>query len=109
MVEWYILSVVGFAFGFDQHRTVLLANYPYPTFGMTSFLFDTTAWVGGLATLCLLTIGLFFYMWWWPLLAMVMGTGTNYLGRRIIPMEFRWLSSICGTLFDLATMLILFN
>ena len=109
MVEWYILSVVGFAFGFDQHRTVLLADYPYPKLGMIPFLFDTVAWVGGVATLCMLASGLFFYVWWWPPLAMIVGTGTNYLGRRIMPMEFRWLSSICGTLFGIAATLILVN
>ena len=109
MLEWYLLSVIGFAFGFDQHRTVLLANHPYPTLVMTPFLFDTAAWVGGVATLCMLIGGLFFSVWWWPLLAMIIGTGTNYLGRRVMPMEFRWFSSMGGTLVGLAATLILVN
>ena len=105
MLETYVLAVAGFALGFDQHRTVLLNNHPYPNLPFTPFLFDTAAWIGGLAVLCMLIGGLFLGVWWWPLLAMIIGTGTNFMGRKAVPMGFRWISSIGGTLFGFAATL----
>ena len=70
MLEWYVLSIIGFSLAFAQHRTVLIANYPYPRFKLGPFIFDTSAWIGGFATLCMLIGGFFFSVWWWALLAM---------------------------------------
>ena len=70
MLEWYVLSIIGFSLAFAQHRTFLIANYPYPRFKLGPFIFDTSAWIGGFATLCMLIGGFFFGVWWWALLAM---------------------------------------
>jgi hypothetical protein len=109
MLEWYVLAVIGFALGFDQHRTVLTAGVPYPSFGLTPVLFDAAAWLGGMATLAMLIAGFFFGAWWWPLLAMAIGTGTNYCGRVVMPMEYRWTVSIAGTLLGLGATIVFFR
>ena len=101
MLEWYVLSIIGFSLAFDQHRTVLIANHPYPRFKLAPFIFDTSAWIGGLATLCMLIGGFFFSVWWWALLAMAIATGTNYVGRKVMHMYYRWLSSLSGALIGL--------
>ena len=61
MLEWYVLSIIGFSLAFDQHRTVLIANHPYPSFKLAPFIFDTSAWIGKLATLCILIVGYLHY------------------------------------------------
>ena len=94
MLEWYVLSIIGFSLAFAQHQTVLIANHPYPRFKLAPFIFDTSAWIGGLATLCMLIGGFFFSVWWWALLAMAIATGTNYVGRKVMHMYYRWLSSL---------------
>ncbi|MGY8999058.1 MAG: hypothetical protein ACKVIK_03985 [Rhodospirillales bacterium] len=109
MLEWYILAVIGFALGFDQHRTILNSDVPYPTFGLTPVLFDASAWVGGIATLAMLVAGAVFGSWWWPFLAMLIGTGTNYCGRIVIPMELRWAVSMAGTLLGIGATIIFFK
>jgi len=63
MLEWYVLSIIGFSLAFDQYRTVLIANHPYPRFMLAPFIFDTSAWIGELATLCVLIGGFFFSVW----------------------------------------------
>ena len=63
MLEWYVLSIIGFSLAFDQYRTVLIANHLYPRFKLAPFIFDTSAWIGGLATLCVLIGGFFFSVW----------------------------------------------
>ena len=108
-MEIYVLAVAGFALAFDQHRTVLLNNHPYPNLPFTPFLFDIAAWIGGLAVLFLLIGGLFLGVWWWPLLAMIIGTATNFVGRNVVPISFRWITSIGATLFGFAATLILFR
>jgi len=109
VLEWYIIAVVGFALGFDQHRTILLSNHPYPTHPYGPVLFDTAAWLGGIATLAMLIGGFFFGVWWWPVMAMIIGTGTNYVGRKVMPMEHRWIGSIGGTGLGFISTFILFN
>ena len=101
MLEWYVLSIIGFSLAFDQHQTVLIANHPYPRFKLAPFIFDTSAWIGGLATLCMLIGGFFFSVWWWALLAMAIATETNYVGRKVMHMYYRWLSSLSGALIGL--------
>ena len=101
MLEWYVLSIIGFSLAFDQHRTVLIANHRYPRFKLAPFIFDTSAWIGGFATLCMLIGGFFFSVWWWALLAMAIATGTNYVGRKVMHMYYRWLSSLSGALIGL--------
>ena len=61
MLEWYVLSIIGFSLAFDQHRTVLIANHPYPRFKLAPFIFDTSAWIGKLATICMLIDGYLHY------------------------------------------------
>ena len=109
MLEWYVLAVIGFALSFDQHRTVLTAGVPYPSFGLTPVLFDAAAWVGGIATLAMLIAGFFLGAWWWPFLTMVVGTGTNYCGRIVMPMEYRWAVSIASTLMGLGATIVFFR
>jgi len=101
MLEWYVLSVIGFSLAFDQYRTVLIANHPYPRFKLAPFIFDTSAWIGGFATLCVLIGGFFFSVWWWALLAMAIAIGTNDVGRKVMHMYYRWLSSLSGALINL--------
>ena len=101
MLEWYILSIIGFSLAFDQHRTVLIANHQYPRFKLGPFIFDTSAWIGGFATLCMLIGGFFFGVWWWVLLAMAIATETNYVGRKVMHIYYRWLSSLSGALIGL--------
>ena len=109
MLEWYVLSVVGFALGFDQHRSVLIAKYPYPAIGLMPVIFDAAAWLGGVGTLAMLIAGFFFGSWWWPLLAMAVGTGVNFVGRTVMPMELRWVSSISATLLGFIATVIFFR
>jgi hypothetical protein len=101
MLEWYVLSIIGFSLAFDQYRTVLIANHPYPRFKLAPFIFDTSAWIGGFATLCVLIGGFFFSVWWWALLAMAIAIGTNDVGRKVMHMYYRWLSSLSGALINL--------
>ena len=37
MLEWYVLSIIGFSLAFDQYRTILIANHPYPRFKLEPF------------------------------------------------------------------------
>ena len=37
MIQWYVLSYIGFFRAFDQHRTVSIANHPYPRFKLAPF------------------------------------------------------------------------
>ena len=97
MLEWYVLAVIFYALSFDQHRSVLLAKVPRSSKTLISVLFDISAWIGGIATLVILTYGFFIETWWWPLIAMVMGTVANYCGRRVIPLDHRWVISITST------------
>ena len=101
MLEWYVLSIIGFSLAFAQHQTVLIANHPYPRFKLAPFIFDTSAWIGGFATLCMLIGGFFFSVWWWALLAMAIAIGTNDVGRKVMHMYYRWLSSLSGALIGL--------
>ena len=101
MLEWDALSIIGFLLAFDQHRTVLIANHRYPRYKLAPFIFDTSAWIGGLATLCMLIGGFFFSVWWWALLAMAIAIGTNDVGRNVMHMDYRWLSSLTGALIGL--------
>ena len=88
MLEWYVLSIIGFSLAFAQHRTVLIANYPYPRFKLGPFIFDTSAWIGRFSTLCMLIGGIF-------LRRVVLGatsyghraSGTNYVGRKVMHMD----------------------
>ena len=109
MLEWYVLSVIGFALGFDQHRSVLVSGASYPSYGFTPVLFEASAWVGGMATLIMLLAGSFFGTWWWPLLAMAIGTVTNYTGRQVIPIEYRYIVSMIGTFFGFGSVIIFFH
>ena len=61
MLEWYALSIIGFLLAFDQHRTVLIANHRYPRFKLAPLIFDTSAWIGKHATLCMLIGGYLHY------------------------------------------------
>ena len=101
MLEWYVLSIIGFSLAFAQHQTVLIANHPYPRFKLAPFIFDTSAWIGGFATLCMLIGGFFFSVWWWALLAMAIAIGTNDVGWKAMHMDYRWLSSLSGALIGL--------
>ena len=101
MLEWYALSIIGFLLAFDQHRTVLIANHQYPRFKLAPLIFDTSAWIGGFATLCMLIGGFFFSVWWWALLAMAIAAETNYVGRKVMHMDYRGLSSLSGALIGL--------
>ena len=101
MLEWYVLSIIGFSLAFAQHQTVLIANHPYPRFKLAPFIFDTSALIGGLRTLCVLIGGFFFSVWWWALLAMAIATETNYVGRKVMHIYCRWLSSLSGALIGL--------
>ena len=96
MLEWYTLSVIGFALAFDQHRSMVLANYPAPGFGLIPMAVDVAAWVGGMATLGLLAAGFFIGDCWWPFLAMAIGTVINYIGRAVVAMEARWFFCLFG-------------
>ena len=108
MFEWYVLSVIGFALGFDQHRSVLISGVSYPPYGDTPAFFNASAWVGGMATIIMLLAGFFFGTWWWPLLAMVIGTVTNYTGRQVIPLKYRYIVSMIGTFFGFGSVIIFF-
>ncbi|MFP6761895.1 MAG: hypothetical protein VB856_09360 [Rhodospirillales bacterium] len=101
MLERYVLSIIGFSLAFAQHRTVLIANYPHPRFKLGPFIFDTSTWIGGFATLCMRIGGFFFSVWWWALLAMAIAIGTNDVGRKVMHMYYRWLSSLSGALIGL--------
>ena len=57
MLEWYVLSIIGFSLAFDQYRTVLIANHPYPRFKLAPLILDTSSWIGGFVALCLLIDG----------------------------------------------------
>ena len=94
MLERYVLSIIGFSLAFAQDQTVLIANHPYPSFKLAPFIFDTSAWIGGLTTLCVLIGGFFFSVWWWALLAMAIAIGTNDVGWKAMHMDYRWLSSL---------------
>ena len=101
MLERYVLSIIGFSLAFAQDQTVLIANHPYPRFKLGPFIFDTSAWIGGFATLCMLIGGFFFSVWWWALLAMAIAIGTNDVGWKAMHMDYRWLSSLSGALIGL--------
>jgi hypothetical protein len=109
MLEWYVLAIIGFSLGFDQHRTVLTSGIAFPSFGLTPVLFDASAWVGGMSAIAMLIAGFFFGSWWWPFLAMAIGTGTNYCGRTVIPKEFRWAVSMAGTLIGIGATIVFFR
>ncbi len=94
MLEWYILSVIGFAVAFDQHRTMMQANHAAPASGLIPIAVDAAAWIGGMATLGLLIAGFFIGAWWWPFLAMAVGTVVNYTGRQVVALDIRWLSCL---------------
>lgn len=98
LLEWYILAVISFALSFDQHRSMMMANARIQGPGLLPLAIDASAWIGGIATIGLLIAGFFIGAWWWPLLAMAMGTGVNYMGRLVMPMDFRWISSLGGVL-----------
>ena len=101
MLERYVLSIIGFSLAFAQDQTVLIANHPYPSFKLAPFIFDTSAWIGKLATLCMLIGGFFFSVCCWPLLAIAIGTGTNDVGRKVMHTYYRWISPLSGTLIGL--------
>lgn len=109
MLEWYVLAVIGFALGFDQHRSVLLANFPHPGTGLIPVIFDAAAWLGGVGTLAMLVAGFFFGSWWWPFLAMVVGTVVNIVGRTVVPLELRWISGISATFLGFAATAVFFH
>jgi len=109
LLEWYVLAVIGFSLGFDQHRSVLIAKFPYPGIGLLPVMFDAAGWLGGVGTLARLVAGFFFDSWWWPLLAMAAGTGVNLVGRTVMPMELRWASSISATFIGLAATVVFFR
>ena len=93
MLEWYILSVVGVSLAFDQHRTVFVARNTNPVFSNFPILFNTPAWFSG---------GGHYWLWF-------IGTFTNYLGRQVIFMEYRWISSMGETLIGIAATILLFR
>ena len=101
--------MIGYALGFDQHRSLLISNHPYPTHPYIPALIDAAAWFAGIATLGMLIGGFFFGEWWWPVFAMFLGTGTNFSGRAVMPMEHRWLASLGGTAIGLFASTILFK
>jgi len=109
MLEWYILGVIGFALGFDQHRSIIISKSTNPSFGNTGVLFDVTAWIGGMATLLMLPAGFFYGAWWWPLLAMIIGTITNYAGRNVVTLEYRFIVSVFGVLIGFGSIFIFFQ
>ena len=104
-----MLAVIGFALGFDQHRSVLLANSPQPGTGLIPVVFDAAAWLGGVGTLAMLVAGFFFGRWWWPFLAMAVGTGVNIVGRTVVPLELRWISAISATFLGFVATTVFFR
>jgi hypothetical protein len=97
MLEWYVLALICFSLAFDQHRTMLTSQTYFPSVKSIHALCDLSAWLGGTATLLILIMGFFIGAWWWPFLAMIFGTAVNYCGRLVIPMKYRWITSIAST------------
>lgn len=109
MLEWYVLAVISFSFAFDQHRTVLTSQASFPTIKLIYTLFNISAWLGGMATLCTLILGFFIGSWWWPFLAMIFGTVVNYSGRLVTPMKYRWATTIASMLVGFSAITIFLN
>jgi len=109
MLEWYILGVIGFALGFDQHRSIIISTGKSNSSDSTSVLFDLTAWIGGISTIFVLLAGFYFGKWWWPILAMAIGTFINYTGRNVIPLEYRFIVSLSGVFLGFGSTIIFFQ
>jgi len=108
ILDLYLLAVIGFALGFDQHRSLILEGAHLKDGSFKASLTDAFAWTGGIATIIMLIFGFFVGLWWWPLLAMAIGTGVNYAGRKSVPLEQRWIVTIGATLTGAAATAVFF-
>jgi hypothetical protein len=107
MLEWYVIAVIGFSLAFDQHRTLITSQAAFPSIRLIHILFDLSAWFGGIATLLILLLGFFIGTWWWPLCAMGFGTAVNYCGRLVVPLKYRWMTSLASILVGIGSIIIL--
>jgi len=96
-LSWYLLSVLAFALAYDERRVLVTSGNPSPPLGPYPILFNSAAWLGGIACIALLIAGFFIGPWWGPLVAMAVGTGSNLYGRVAIPDNWRWLATFAAT------------
>jgi hypothetical protein len=108
ILELYLLAVIGFALGFDQHRSLIIEDARLKDGSLKAGIIDAFAWTDGIATIIILILGFFVGLWWWPLLAMAIGTGVNYAGRKSVPLEYRWIVTIGATLTGAAATAVFF-
>jgi len=108
ILELYLLAVIGFALGFDQHRSLIIEDARLKDGSLKAGIIDAFAWTDGIATIIILILGFFVGLWWWPLLAMAIGTGVNYAGRKSVPLEYRWVVTIGATLVGAAATAVFF-
>ncbi len=92
-MEWYYLAVLGLSLAYDQRRVLVVENKTQAYLGPYPDLFSFLARFCGGAVIAMLIAGFFVGRWWWPLVAMALGTFTNLYGRIAIPDDWRWLAS----------------
>lgn len=102
MLGWYIVTVVGFSFGFDQHRRVLLSDEPRTESRQFQALFDICAWISGIACLVVVIAGFFVGPWWWPFAAMAVGFAINLASRMVVPLVYAALGTLLGLIFGVS-------
>ncbi|MDA0238781.1 MAG: hypothetical protein O3A84_01990 [Proteobacteria bacterium] len=102
MLGWYLVTVVGFSFGFDQHRRVLLSGEPRTESRQFQALFDICAWISGIACLATVVGGFFVGEWWWVFAAMAIGFFVNLAARISVPLVYSALGTLVGLIMGIS-------